>query len=765
MLRPATFFAVMCGLAAASSPVQAAAQESVPPPPFTSFLQSLLFVEPDPSRTATVSDFVLEREGAVFTFSSGNITLLAPIAGQTVGAVFVGEGSFEFRPSSEVEGRQLERHYEDPVYQQRVSSVVFLFGRGALQEIGDALEFGPQAVSGDARDAVESAIRYVTNEDQMDLDPRVADAIVNGVAPDLLHAHIDPRRGDDVFYRWDPGQREQVSFGREWSGRGEDYEVVSQYAIEGGSGLPRTPDMVVYQYGLDVRLDDDLEMDVRANLVMVAPSSGSVARWASFDLHEGFTVDSAQWMDGEPAEFHRGEESGQLWVRLPAVEPGARFPDLRLAYHGDIVSREGEWYIIESPTGWYPTRGRVNALFAMTFSVPAEYSFVSVGRLLSQREVDDRTVTQWLVDSPSLHASFNVGNFEEYTFGDERAPPLRVQVAERAHARMAAELADAGYLVLEQRDMHEQVGSDVIQSLAFFGSKLGPMEVDSFYVTEIPGLHGQAFPSMIQLSWVTYQWTSREGVDEMFRGHEVAHQWWGLSVRPETYHDRWLSEGLSEFSGLWYMQRVRPDRDLYQERLNEFRRNIMRRRDRAGPIWLGPRVVRRGAEEDYQTIVYEKGAWVIHMLRALMVDLDDMNEAAFEALLRDLYQSHRGRTLSTAQFQELVSAHTGVDMRWFFDQWVYGTAVPKYRFAWTGTEVEDGYQVTVRVKQEEVPDDFIMVVPLFLDFGGEGWARVRIAVSGPLTELELPLLPRRPERIVFNDLDAVLAEVEEERWE
>jgi len=312
--------------------------------------------------------------------------------------------------------------------------------------------------------------------------------------------------------------------------------------------------------------------------------------------------------------------------------------------------------------------------------------------------------------------------------------------------------------------MHEQVGSDVLQSLAFFGSKLGPVEADSFYVTEIPYDHGQAFPSMIQLSWTTYQWTDQSGTDEMFRAHEVAHQWWGWGVRPETYHDTWLSEGLSDFSGLWYMQALRPGLDLYNKRLEASRRRIMSRRDKAGPIWLGPRVVRRNAEEDYQTIVYEKGAWVIHMLRALMLNLDDMNESAFEALLSDLYQSYQGGTLSTDQFEELVTAHTRTDMSWFFDQWVYGTAMPTYKWAWDGEEVEDGYRVNIRVKQEDVPDDFVMAVPVFLDFGDDGWARVRVAVSGPLTEFELPLLPQEPERIVFNDLDAVLADVKEESW-
>ena len=35
---------------------------------------------------------------------------------------------------------------------------------------------------------------------------------------------------------------------------------------------------------------------------------------------------------------------------------------------------------------------------------------------------------------------------------------------------------------------------------------------------------------MVHLSWATFQQTSTQGEDEVFRAHEVAHQWWGMGV-------------------------------------------------------------------------------------------------------------------------------------------------------------------------------------------------------------------------------------------
>ena len=62
------------------------------------------------------------------------------------------------------------------------------------------------------------------------------------------------------------------------------------------------------------------------------------------------------------------------------------------------------------------------------------------------------------------------------------------------------------------------------------------------------------------------------------------------------------------------------------------------------------------------------------------------------------------------------------------------------------------------------PDDFQMIVPIYLDFGTDGNAQVNIVVSGPETVTELPLLPMEPNDLVFNPFESVLARVETEGW-
>jgi len=165
-------------------------------------------------------------------------------------------------------------------------------------------------------------------------------------------------------------------------------------------------------------------------------------------------------------------------------------------------------------------------------------------------------------------------------------------------------------------------------------------------------------------------------------------------------------------------------------------------------------------------MTYYKGAWVLHMLRNLMIDLRNMNEDAFIATMQDFYQEHRGRRASTRDFQKVVEQHVGIDMSWFFDEWVQSTAIPTYVFSWHAEPAQGGhYTVRLRVRQEDVPAHFIMPVPLKIGFADTSLhAYVRIRVTGPVTEATLDL-PAEPKRLELNPLESVLAEVQEESWE
>src|SRR5690606_7353292 len=165
----------------------------------------------------------------------------------------------------------------------------------------------------------------------------------------------------------------------------------------------------------------------------------------------------------------------------------------------------------------------------------------------------------------------------------------------------------------------KQVGADVANAIAFFQHVYGPGPEDHLRVAELPRSHGEAFPGPLQLSWATFQMENNDGFNELFRAHEVAHQWWPRGVDFNSYHDQWLSEAFAEYSGLWFMQNQLGNNDRFFRYLREWRDRIFDNRKYtlgkgrdAGPVWLGYRTGAEATPGDYDLIIYKKGAWVLH---------------------------------------------------------------------------------------------------------------------------------------------------------
>lgn len=186
----------------------------------------------------------------------------------------------------------------------------------------------------------------------------------------------------------------------------------------------------------------------------------------------------------------------------------------------------------------------------------------------------------------------------------------------------------------------------------------------------------------------------------------------------------------------------------------------------AGPIWLGYRTNSTATRGDYDLIIYKKGAFVLHMLRAMLLNLKTMNEDSFENMMKDYYQTYFGKSASTEDFLKIVNKHFREDMSWFFDQYVYGTDIPTYEFAYKTEVTKDGkYLVTCRVVQKNVDEKFKMYVPIKIVLDDDRMARLRVEISGKEKIFQLPLLPEEPDEIIFNDLESVLCEVDYEDWD
>ncbi|MBI3006331.1 MAG: hypothetical protein HYY49_13115 [Ignavibacteriales bacterium] len=395
---------------------------------------------------------------------------------------------------------------------------------------------------------------------------------------------------------------------------------------------------------------------------------------------------------------------------------------------------------------------------------------MSVGENVSTLTSGDTTISHWVTSKPIRNASFNIGRFKEHVVNTDAGLPINVLMSEKRDPLLEKYLFDRGFAF--GKDMEKYVGDDMASSIAFFTKMYGENQIPKFYATEISYSHGEAFPGLIHLAWETFQLQSYEGEDQIFRAHEVAHQWWGIGVDFKTYHDQWISEGFSDYSGAWYMQVVLNDNKKFFKQLEEWKKAILKNRkylfhsdQEAGPVWLGYRTESSSTRGDYSLIVYKKGAWVLHMLRNLLLDWKTMKDDRFVNMMRDFYSRYAEKEASSQDFQQVVEEHVNSSMQWFFNQWLYRIKIPTYKFAYKVTETPEGkFKVRCRVKQENVDDDFQMIVPLLIDFGKDQVSRVRVMVNNTTNEFDLPPLPLEPKKIVFNDLESVLCEVDYEGW-
>ena len=734
--------------------------------------RELVGVRAQPVQAGEVTHLVIRRGGGQLTLGPGTLYLLAPVGGRTIGAVFQGEGRFAYAPADPAEQAELARHTGSTALDEPISEAILLFADSTAAELG-GVSVGPREIPGAVADHFGDLIGSLRGDHEGALSPALMGPLLNGEVNGFFLARVQRRSGSPLLFRVDPDVNEVEQLHRPVGGvqwGGVKWAVVSQSppGPEADTWWHRRR-LDVPHYTMDVRLtptaSGDLGFAARSTLTLTALEP--VGPWLHFMLHPRLDVVSGSWGDGTAAAVFKAEDDTVVWVRADHRLQAGDTLSLTLSYHGDLIDRYGDWFFVDPTADWYPVNGQGGnlATFDLTFHSPSHYPLASIGERVDSVREDRVLTTRWVDRRPTPYASFNLGVFESERVVRDSVPPIDVLISENAHRELRREAMRQGVMIPEQRNMREVVVTDVTNSLRLYASLFGDAPFARYTVTEIPYSEGVSFPGLIHLSWETFQQTSQDGFDQLFRAHEVAHQWWGNAVRPATYRDAWLSEGLATFSALWYVQRLRKRNDEYFRFLDRYRTNLGDYRGDVGPTWIGYRSATPETPLGYQVTVYEKGAWVFHMLRTLMLDLQTRSEGRFTAMIRDFHESYRGRSVTTDQFRQLVERHAGVPMDWFFDAWIKGTAIPTYRVAWTAEQTPEGrYRVRLRVIQEGVPPEFRQFVLVSADLGSQRFAHFRLGVSGGQTEYLSPLLPSAPKGLTFNELHSVLADVKTERW-
>ncbi len=431
-----------------------------------------------------------------------------------------------------------------------------------------------------------------------------------------------------------------------------------------------------------------------------------------------------------PLPFVQAGDS--LTVTLPLAKVGS-VDSVTVAYRGELGLRNqdglGHWPANPDTLGntgpcistfsepefsrfWWPCKDRPydKAAATITITVPDGLTAVSNGVLEDEVDNGDGTTTWTWVESHPIApylVSVAISEYDHLTetcFTDDSTVSLEHWVFPLSHDDAVTDFAPLC-------DMLEFM-EGLVGPFPFADEKYGHAE----YLNTLSGA--------MEHQTITSYGTNLIRGDNFYDWiviHELAHQWFGDSLTPETWSDIWLNEGFATYSeALWREHLYGPDGDGvnggYWWKMG---------RIRWGNDWIGQSTV-YDAFPILDAVVYDKGAWILHMLRGRMGD------TAFFALLEDWTTgSDRPEgVVATDEFVDLATAHHGEDLSAFFDPWLHENTVPHLEMT---TSVEGGWgtgsELTVSlVDRSGVAFDNVYPLLVVTDAGDE-WRTIRLAGS------------------------------------
>lgn len=764
--------------------------------------------------TFRFDNVTLVCDAATFHFQKGTLTFLRPVNGIVTGAVFVGDGHLVLKPVLPIDARELTRRTGAAEVNEDFSEAVFRFtgeGRmGFMRGLGDRIEPVPEAAAvlnswrermRQRRELPLGFTQFLLQGETMDnVDADILAAVYNPAHPEFFNAYLHGKKHKDLrfFMRTRVGAVPQMDSPEEVGlincdpeGMDDGVWYLAHLKPEYVKGTANSAEdrrvFATHRYKIETVIAKNRHLFSTATITFESLVAGE--RVMKFGLLPNLRVSRVTDAQGQDLYFiqESRKEDSSFYVILPLAPPLGTEQTINVEYAGDKVleeAGEGSFYV-GARSSWYPNLNGFGekALYDLTFKVPRQYRVISVGKLQSEAIEQDLAVSHWVTPVPVAVAGFNYGQYQKVDLPDD-------VTGYKISGYYLTELPNhlRRYSVLQSmapKAMTKYALEQTRAQLQLCTFYFGKSSYENFSVTEQPDFNfGQSWPTLVYLPISAYidstqRWMLFGHIDTKFTGfvqevtpHEVSHQWWGHAVGWASYHDQWLSEGFAEFSaGLFLQQAVAGDwRKDYIEFWDRLRLRILEKNNfgvapnDAGPLWMGLRLISPRSSNAYQNVTYPKGAYVLEMLRSMMYSPED-HDKAFIAMMHDFVESHRERPATTESFKAIAQKHMTKIMDiehngrldWFFDEWVYGTEVPRYNFDYQLTPADGGkVKLHMTITQSEVDDHFAMPVPVFADFG-KGMIRIgQIGVIGNNSRSVDLLLPGQPKKVVLNAYKEIL---------
>jgi tetratricopeptide (TPR) repeat protein len=465
----------------------------------------------------------------------------------------------------------------------------------------------------------------------------------------------------------------------------------------------------VDDYQIEVELTPHLhQISARAKVKFTALQDLSTA---IFELHNGLRVTKVLDDQNQPLSAERITQDSTVRVPLPAgltkdssttltfeyegeIESAddSPVPGLKLAYIGDDTS-----YLLYAGR-WFPVSGYGLNRFTSTIrvTVPAHMLVIGSGKSTVTDNPPSKkpnssglpTKTFTFVDEkPSFPGTIIAGIFQEYK-SDEAGMNLRV-FFKPDHQKLAPEYT-----------------TTAVQEFTYFITLYGTPLSQRLSVVELPGdtvpyawapeIAGLAGPSIT------------EKTNYRLLANAIAHQWWGVSVSPATKDDWWLVDGFSRYSEAMYVESAAGAAGL-EEAIKDMSVGALAYDN----IPLSSASKLDPFSTEFQSLVTDKGALILHMLRWVL------GEDKYLKTMREFAETYSGKSATMDDFRAVAEKYYGQQLTWFFSQWLDSTGAPEFKLKYTVYRLgsNKGFRVTGAISQDL--DLFRMPVDLRIDTDGK----------------------------------------------
>jgi hypothetical protein len=678
------------------------------------------------------------------------------------GFVFVGRARVRFSPSPPAEREQLRQFAGSPAIDREVGWAFIRLHPADFQTALDTGRLEPEANPGARRAEAERIFRA-----------RAERSFLLDAALPRSPWWLMPSPGDAVVdFPWG---RKQVLTLAISSGEAEDVNLFDRdrrlqiCTYPSGGRAPRYSDddrraIDVLDHDITVRFDPE-RLELQATHTMRVRLLGPTGT-LRLRLDDDFRVASVTSGEGGSLLFFRVREQNNLVVSLGRLAQSegpftltTRYvgrhdpapvdqelvqvtaPDYKLASEDTFVDRPPLVY--SNRTAWYPRPANDDfATARVGIDTPEGWLGVAGGELVSQRTEGGRTRAEYRLREPGKFVTAIVGHLADVGLRQEGPQAVRGYSGTRVRGE-----------TIDQMRAAQEV-------LAFYAERFGPSPYPTLGLVVVeaqtpaghspPGLlYLQMRPPVLRGHPLPEDPANFPDLPGFFLAHEAAHQWWGQGMAPANYRERWLSEAWAQYAAaLWLRQRL--GEGAFRSMMDQMAGWALRF-DGRGPIHLGQRLGHLKQDPRvYRAIVYDKGAWVLHMLRALVGD------EAFFGGARAFLERHRYGKAGTEDLRAALEEASGRDLRPYFDRWIYDTGLPVIAWSARTTRTGKGFRTTIEARSQELPGPLPLQVAAVTAEGREA-RTVMLGATGGSWTIDTA---REPRRLEVNGDRGLLARVE-----